>query len=420
MAPPKPRNAVFKDSIVALLSLKAHFAITEKYPKEKRVLEVSKLMFQHFPNAPGTPPWSGEYYDACENFAKTYEAEMKHNGCTVENLLKGNSGNQTGSFSGDSLWKKAQDSKRILLNEFHAVFCQEVCPQWPNLPSGTTTLDPLMLELRKLLWTKKANELKEIKVQRAETKVQEAKKANEAAELEDGLLAATTLMTAAQVNGAVKELEIAKAEDLPVFDPDWFPTLWRTYMNFGPSLDEPHGHGGFLSPQNGACMTGGPQPDGADHARTPCSGRKRVREDTQTKSGEAPSIPDTQTKPGEAPSIPDTQTKSGVVPSTPSSSASGETRSAETRSAETHSVETRSDACSDTTDRLMAALEKSLELSQERMRRDEARVKMANVDHQIINIKAMLEESGDLMDEPERNDLRKQLLALRRTSLAMA
>ena len=29
-----------------------------------------------------------------------------------------------------------------MLNEIHSVFCQDVCPQWPSLPSGTTTLDP--------------------------------------------------------------------------------------------------------------------------------------------------------------------------------------------------------------------------------------------------------------------------------------
>ena len=37
-----------------------------------------------------------------------------------------------------------------MLNEIHAAFCQDVCPRWPTLPSGTTTLDPLMLELRKI------------------------------------------------------------------------------------------------------------------------------------------------------------------------------------------------------------------------------------------------------------------------------
>jgi hypothetical protein len=229
-----------------------------------------------------------------------------------------------------------------------------------------------------------------MKVQRAETKVQDAKKATEAAEQEDGLLSARALMAAAQVEGAIKERDIAKAEELAVFDLEWFPTLWRTYTVFGPTLDNPHGHAGFLSLQNGACVTSGQLPDGAGHTRpadgrTPCSSRKRVREE-------------------------DAQTKSEGSPSIPSSSSSGERSTGEAQS----------DPGSDTNVRLMSALERSLELSQERMRRDEERAKMANVDRQIINIKAMLEESGDLMEEHERNDLRKQLLELRRKNLAMA
>ena len=39
------------------------------------------------------------------------------------------------------------------------------------------------------------------------------------------------------------ELEAVKAEEDPVFEIDWFPTLWRSYLVFGPSLDDPHGHG---------------------------------------------------------------------------------------------------------------------------------------------------------------------------------
>ena len=32
----------------------------------------------------------------------------------------------------------------------------------------------------------------------------------------------------------------------------------RAYIAFGPSLDDPHGHGGFLSTRNGARLTYGP------------------------------------------------------------------------------------------------------------------------------------------------------------------
>ena len=76
---------------------------------------------------------------------------------------------------------------------------------------------------------------------------------------------------------------------------------------------------------------------------------------------------------------------------------------------------------------MLEALEKANAFSQERMRREEARAKVAealvavqNVDRQISTIKAMLEESGDLLDDEEKTDLRKQLLELRRKSLSMA
>ena len=78
-------------------------------------------------------------------------------------------------------------------------------------------------------------------------------------------------------------------------------------------------------------------------------------------------------------------------------------------------------------DRMLKAMEKSLELTQERMRRDEARAKVEetqaeipNVDRRINTIKAMLDESDDLMDDQEKKDLCLQLLALLRKSLAMS
>ena len=75
---------------------------------------------------------------------------------------------------------------------------------------------------------------------------------------------------------------------------------------------------------------------------------------------------------------------------------------------------------------MLKAMEKSLELTQERMRRDEARAnvqetqaEIRNVDRKINTIKTMLNESGDRMDDQEKKDLHLQLLALRRKSLAM-
>jgi hypothetical protein len=418
MAPPKPRNAVFKDSVVALLALKAHFAICDNHPKERTLLELAKLMLHHVPNAPqGAPNWAGEYYEACNNFATTHEDEMRQNMCTIDNLLKGN---QTGYFTGESLWRKAQDCKRIMINEIHSVFCQEVCPRWPNLPPGITSLDPLMLQLRKLLWIKKAQELKEVRVQRAETKMQDAKKANEAAAQEEGILSATALTTSALVDVAAKELENVKAEELLEFDPEWYPTVWRAYIAFGPSLDDPHGHGGFLSPKNGPSVASASQlpgslpPTTADQAQM--SGRKKAKDDARPKAGEAASGP----LPGSLPSSGATdqtqsagrkrpreeaRPKAGEAPASPPAGAAGDARP---------------DPGGDAPDRMLAAMERSLELSQERMRREEARARAARVDHQIATIKAMLEESGDLMEEAERADLRRQLLALRRRSLAMA
>jgi hypothetical protein len=62
------------------------------------------------------------------------------------------------------------------VNQIHPAFCQDVCQQWPTVPSGTTSLDPLMLDLRKVLWNKKTQELKDGMEKRTDTKVQEAQK----------------------------------------------------------------------------------------------------------------------------------------------------------------------------------------------------------------------------------------------------
>jgi hypothetical protein len=47
MAPSKPRNATFKDAVVAELALKAHFYISDTYPKDTSAPELAKLMLQH-------------------------------------------------------------------------------------------------------------------------------------------------------------------------------------------------------------------------------------------------------------------------------------------------------------------------------------------------------------------------------------
>jgi hypothetical protein len=44
----KPRNAVYKDSVVAYLALKAHFAIADDHPREENMTELGKLMLCMF------------------------------------------------------------------------------------------------------------------------------------------------------------------------------------------------------------------------------------------------------------------------------------------------------------------------------------------------------------------------------------
>jgi hypothetical protein len=118
-------------------------------------------MLHHVPNA-GQSAWKGEYYDACVKFARTNDSEMKLNSCTLDQIKKGT---PSSYFSGNPLWGKAQKYKRVTVNEIHTIFWQEVYWQ-PTLPLGTTALDPLMLELQKKLWIKKAHELKDGRVQR--------------------------------------------------------------------------------------------------------------------------------------------------------------------------------------------------------------------------------------------------------------
>ena len=122
MAPSKPRNSSFKDAVVAQMSLKAHFAIADNHPTDKSTPELAKLMLLHNPHpAEGSSAWSGEYYEACKDFEKTNEAEMKQNNCSLDQLLTGQT--KTSYFTGDNLWKRALECKRIMLNEIHTVFC---------------------------------------------------------------------------------------------------------------------------------------------------------------------------------------------------------------------------------------------------------------------------------------------------------
>ena len=57
---------------------------------------------------------------------------------------------------------------------------------------------------------------------------------------------------------ALRELQIAKDEELAEYDAGWFSTLWKAYTEFGPSMDSPHGHDCFLAPCNETFLTAGP------------------------------------------------------------------------------------------------------------------------------------------------------------------
>jgi hypothetical protein len=358
MSPSKPRNAVYKDSVVSLLSLKAYFAVSDDHQSDKSGRDLGKLMLFHNLNAEsGAPKWEGEYFHACTQFARINDDEMKANNCTVDQLLKGSA---VSYYSGDALWKKAQDSKRVMLNEMHTVFCQEICRQWPSLPSGTTTLEPHMLQLRKVLWAKKAQELKDGRAKRAEVKVQEAKKVQAVVLQDVGMLSERFQVAKANMEQAEKEMDTIKAEALPDFEPDWYPTLWRAYMAYGPSMEDPHGHGGFLSTRNATFLSNGPliETDACVSPQTSEGGRKRARENSQAKSS-------------------------------PASDSRSETRS-EADGAEVSA-------------RLLVAIEKQVDISQHRQK--------------IKDIRDMLDESGEFMDEQRKQALRKKLYELRMQSV---
>ena len=71
----------------------------------------------------------------------------------------------------------------------------------------------------------------------------------------------------------------SRREALNEFDSEWFPTMWRSCMTYGSSLE--NRYGGFLSPCNGACMTNGPLTDD-ELGKSPSEiGRKRARESSK-------------------------------------------------------------------------------------------------------------------------------------------
>ena len=73
MAPSKTQNETFQDTVIAELALKAHFYISDTYPKDTSALELAKLMLQHNPQASeGTPSWQGEHFEACKRFEKKH------------------------------------------------------------------------------------------------------------------------------------------------------------------------------------------------------------------------------------------------------------------------------------------------------------------------------------------------------------
>jgi hypothetical protein len=55
--------------------------------------------------------------------------------------------------------------------------------------------------------------------------------------------------------------------------------LWKAYLTFGPSNYCSHGHGSFLSPQNGTCMTAAPLSfeAAADNVKSPGGSRADAR-----------------------------------------------------------------------------------------------------------------------------------------------
>ena len=126
---------------MAYLTLKAHFAGADNYPRDPNYAQLGKLMLvqQQNPSVEhGAPTFVGEYYEACKVYARENKDEMNQNNISLDkdemnqnnisldNLLK----SQPSTYwTGVNLGNKASTVKRQLLNEIHTVFCQEVNKQ---------------------------------------------------------------------------------------------------------------------------------------------------------------------------------------------------------------------------------------------------------------------------------------------------
>jgi hypothetical protein len=373
--PAKPRNTSFKDSVVAYLTLKAHFSIADNHPKDTNCAQLGKLMLvqqQNHSGDHGAPMFVGEYYEACKLFCRENDAEMKQNNISVDSLLKSQASTY---WNGENLWSKASTIKRQLLNEIHTVFCQEVNKQWASQPSGTS-LEDLMLELRKKLFAKKAKELKDSGVDRAEKRVQELLISLEQEQEKAGLLSETYLSRKKIVDEAETSLQKVKDEAMPEFDPDWYPTLWRAYRAFGPSESQPHGHGGFLSPHAGAYLSNGPLPADVGLASPENGSRAEPRK----------------------------RARPPLSPSPTSSSSVQDGKSSSGRAAVEDSTHQ---------DRILVALEKTIQLAEIQMRSQ-------STDNAIRSIREMLDTFGDEMSEEERQSHRARLRALYSEKIAGA
>ena len=180
------------------------------------------------------------------------------------------------------------------------------------------------------------------------------------------MLSENTQVAQKALDTSLKDLQNAKTEELSDFDDAWYSTLWRSYRAFGPSEEQPHGHGGFLSPLNGTYLSSGPLPPEAGLA-SPLPGGSGGRAATRKRAQAFISL---------------------SPPNTPSS-AGGEDSTTNVSMEE----------------RMLSALEKSLGLGQ-------AQVREKDIDKKIGYIKAMLSEFGNEMPEIEKSRLRRQLYAL--------
>ena len=156
---------------------------------------------------------------------------------------------------------------------------------------------------------------------------------------------------------------------MPEFDQDWYPTLWRAYRSFGPSDEQPHGHGGFLSPHTGAFLSNGPLPAGVggDLASPPNGSRARKRARALLSPSPTPSSSSQDSSPRGA------------------DGSDGAPRGAE--------------------DRILVALEKTVQLAENQMHAQ-------SLDNAISSIREMLDIFGDEMSDEERRSHRARLRAL--------